>query len=210
MHQNSRLLFRKYAKKHFVSGMRVLEIGPAKIPSTYQKIVDDDSLIWHTLDIRVDPKLTYSGASEYEFPVPDEAYEIVLSGQVIEHVRKIWIWIKEIARLCRPEGLVIVINPVSWPYHEAPVDCWRMYPEGMKALYEEAGLDVLFSTFECLEEREDSEYVPGKSLAHQGWRRQLASWLLKKDGFPIERAVDTITIGRKRSTRSRSGAVLMD
>ena len=33
-----------------------------------------------------------------------------------------------------PNGYIITINPVSWKYHEAPVDCWRIYPEGMKTI----------------------------------------------------------------------------
>jgi hypothetical protein len=33
-------------------------------------------------------------------------------------------------------GMSSSVNPVSWVFHEAPVDCWRIYPEGMKALLE--------------------------------------------------------------------------
>lgn len=198
MHENSRLLFRKYALDHFRPDLKVLEIGPDELPSsTYRRIVGAPSLTWHTLDIRTDPDLTYGGADEYSFPVDDDLYDIVLSGQVIEHVPKVWVWIREVARVCAPGGRVIIINPVTWPYHEAPVDCWRIYPEGMRALYDEAGLEVLLSTFESLETPRYPEHVPGKSLAHQGWRRQLVAWLLGKKGFPVERAYDTITIGRK-------------
>ena len=197
MHRNSRLLFTKYARDYFRPGMRVLEIGPDKIPSTYCKIVGEGSITWDTLDIADDPRLTYSGAGEYSFPVDDGAYDIVLSGQVLEHVRKIWVWIKEVARVCREDGHVIIINPVSWPYHEAPVDCWRAFPEGMRALYDEGGLEVIHSTVESLEAPQYPETIPGKSPTHQGWRRLVAYWLLGKKGWPVERAYDTITIGRK-------------
>ena len=40
------------------------------------------------------------------FPAPSGAYDIVFSGQVIEHVRKIWLWIKELTRICKVGGLV--------------------------------------------------------------------------------------------------------
>jgi len=40
---------------------------------------------------------------------------------------------------------------VSWPYHEAPVDCWRAYPEGIKALFEDSGFSIIVSKCECLE-----------------------------------------------------------
>ena len=102
-------------------------------------------------------------SSEYSFPVPDETYDVVLSGQVIEHVRKIWVWMREVARVCKAGGIVITINPVSWPYHEAPIDCWRAYPEGMKALYEDSKLEVIFSGWESLEEPQFRNYMPGAS-----------------------------------------------
>jgi SAM-dependent methyltransferase len=199
VHQNSALLFRKYALEYFSSGQQVLEIGPNTIPSTYRRIVDDDSLAWDTLDLHPRPNITYCG-SEYEFPIEDGAYDFVLSGQVIEHVPRIWVWIREVARVCKEGGLVVTINPVSWPYHEAPVDCWRIYPEGMRALYEEAGLEVLLSRWESLEATDYPVHIPGRSFPKDNVTGSMAAVYraLGHAGFPVERAYDTITVGRKR------------
>jgi len=202
MHQNSRLLFENYAKKYFGSGMRVLEIGPDKFPSSYQTMVGNNAIEWHTLDLSENPHLTYMAAEEYSFPISDSTYDIVLSGQVVEHVRRPWIWIKEVTRVCREGGLVITINPVSWPYHEAPVDCWRVYPEGMKALYEEAGLEVIASTVESFEVPTYRRYIPGRSPEWQGWKWRVTNQLLGRLGFPVERAYDTITVGKKTGRRA--------
>ncbi len=197
MHRNSRLLFEKYAREYFRPGMKVLEIGPDAAPSTYQKIVDDSSIVWHTLDLGNDPSLTYRALSEYEFPVESGSYDIVLSGQVIEHVRQIWVWIQELARVCRPGGFVVTINPVSWPYHEAPIDCWRAFPEGMRALYEHARLGVKFSRWESLEAAGHQRHIPGRSTEWQSPGMRFAYSILGLIGFPIECAYDTITIGEK-------------
>lgn len=200
MHENSWLLFRKYALEHFQPGMRVLEIGPDQSPSTYQSIVDDDSLVWDTLDIHSNQQVTHRATSEYSFPIQDGAYDIVLSGQVIEHVRRVWVWMREVARVCRGGGLVITINPVSWPFHEAPVDCWRIYPDGMRALYEDAALNVLLSHFESLEAKEYERHIPGHThpWPYPPWMRKVLL-ALGEVGFPVECAYDTITIGRKGS-----------
>jgi len=104
---------------------------------------------------------------------------------------------KELARVCRAGGKVITINPVSWPYHEYPIDCWRAYPEGMMALYEEANLKVLLSTAESLETPHFKRYIPGRSLAKLRRSLRAAYTLLGAFGFPVEQAVDTITIGEK-------------
>jgi len=188
MHLNSKLLFEKYAKYLFKPGMRVLEIGPDGFPSTYRKIVNDNKIEWETLDMYVSEKLTYSSTSEYQFPIPSDTFDIILSGQVIEHVRKIWLWIKEVARVCRPGGLVVTVNPVSWQFHEFPVDCWRIYPEGMKALYEDAGLVMKMSHFDSLEPYVRSSY----HLVKQAVRGLLCGRKV------VGTVVDTISIGIKR------------
>ena len=209
MHANSKLLFRKYASEYFRSNTRVLEIGPDRFPSNYQSIVADDSITWHTLDLYAHEQLTYTATSEYAFPVSDNAYDIVLSGQVIEHVRRIWVWMNELSRICKPGGLVITINPVSWPYHEAPLDCWRAYPEGMKALYEDSSLDVILSTWESLERPDLRNRLPGRSAEWQSRRLRFAYRVVGLLGFPVECAFDTITIGRKpasKSTQAHAGA----
>jgi SAM-dependent methyltransferase len=197
MHSNSKLLFEKYALPELKPGMSVLEIGPDGFPSTYQLLAEKLSLQWHTLDMYDHPSLTYPNSKEYCFAVPDDSYDVVLSGQVIEHVKKIWRWLPELARVTKPGGLVITINPVSWGFHEYPVDCWRIYPDGMKALYEDAALKVSLSHWESLEMPGFSAYQPGVSWAQQGRKKKMLSIVFGRLGFPVERSYDTVTIGRK-------------
>lgn len=196
MHLNSILMFRNYAKPHFKPGRKVLEIGPDGSPSTYCKLADCADLKWETIDMTGAGWITFKSVGEYDFGLPENSYDLVLSGQVIEHVRKPWVWLKEVARVCKPGGKVITINPVNWPYHEEPVDCWRAYPEGMKALYEDAGLAVELSTWESLEPATLLPRIPFPAdyrRAYRGfWRR--ASRRIK---WPVQRAYDCITIGTK-------------
>ena len=196
MHPNSQLLFEKYAKPLFQSHMRVLEIGPDQHPSTYKQVVGNDAIAWETLDMISNEELTYRAESEYAYPIPSETFDIIISAQVIEHVRKIWLWVEELARICKVGGYIITIGPVSWPYHEAPVDCWRIYPEGMKALYEEAGLTVKLSVSETLEVKSTASrrMVPATSFIPQPIYKSVVKRLL---GWPIPYSIDTITIGVK-------------
>ncbi len=223
MHLNSQLLFGKYATSIFTKHMKVLEIGPDKSPSTYQSIVGNNSIVWETLDIfspemnaySFAKKLTYVSENEYLFHIENESFDIVLSGQVIEHVKKPWIWIKELARICKMGGYVVTIGPISWPHHSAPIDCWRIYPEGMKALYEEANLTLLFSKVEALEIDfyENISHRPSflkrfvSSIYMMLIKRLLVPGRSYKPGvkttiksvlrLPITFSLDTITIGIK-------------
>lgn len=200
MHRNSRRLFEKYALQHFGDDHRVLEIGPDAAPSTYQQIVGATAA-WDTLDFasRTDVPLTYCTEDEYSFPVEAGSYDVVLAAQVIEHVRKIWRWLPEVARICRPGGLVIIINPISWHYHEAPVDCWRIYPEGMRALCDEAGLEVLLSTWESVDLQPLARISPRRLRKHRIMQRLSGSLGLINAAIRVtpEAAYDTITVARR-------------
>lgn len=197
-------MFQRHAQRHFRSAARVLELGPDHLPSTFARVTNDPDITWDTADIGEagrSSQLTYVMPDEYTVPVGPGEYDIVFSGQVIEHVRRPWTWMRELARVCRKDGLVITINPVSWPYHEAPIDCWRIYPEGMRALCEEAGLEVIVSTWGCLEAHGRSPQLPGMS---HGWgdasspRMQKVKTALKQViGWPLTGAFDTITVARK-------------
>jgi len=198
MHENSILLFRQYALPCFTAGMKVLEIGPDAFPSTYQKMVSAPGLVWETLDIYDSPALTHPKSDVLHFPVAAGTYDVVLSGQVIEHVAHIWRWMAELARVTKPGGLVITINPVSWPYHEAPIDCWRIYPAGMKALSEDAGLVVEKSFWGSLEAPHVRRHIfPGRSLQDQPKIHKYFSHLLNRLGGRVEKSFDNITVARK-------------
>lgn len=208
--------------KYFREGIKVLEIGPDDFPSSYKKCFQNIKIEWDTIDLILRKELTYVANNEYQFPIEDNSYDIVFSAQVIEHVRKIWMWVKELSRICKIGGYVIIINPISHPFHKLPYDCWRIYPEGMKALYSEAGLNLIYSTFRSLEEeilrkRGFRNIIYGKPCPPQALLSFFENIkLLIKDiknfknylrlarvygklifGYPISCSLDTITIGIK-------------
>ena len=199
MHKNSELLFRKYGAPYIKDGAKVLEIGPDLLPiSTYQACCNRSKNQWHSIDLYVSQHLTYTATTPYEFPIADNTYDVVISGQVIEHVPKIWVWMQEIVRITKPGGFVITIAPCSWPYHEAPHDCWRIYPDGMRALVEDAGLVIDQINWGSLETPEIQHSIPGRSFDHQPQLyRELMVNLAALGDFPIEKSFDTICIARK-------------
>lgn len=222
MHLNSELLFKKYFPKYFRPNLKVLEIGPAGIPSAYSKIVNDPTLQWDTIDFESTTfiasntnKLTYKINDPYSFPIPDNTYDIVLSGQVIEHVQEIWKWMDELKRITKPNGIIFTINPISWPYHEAPIDCWRIFPSGISALANYCKLEVVHCSFESLELEnlvQKHKYVPsipGKSYNYENtpsrvkfilkWNKIIkkVNFFCKRFTIPIEVSYDTISILKK-------------
>jgi len=82
-------------------------------------------------------------AEPYAWPnVLNGEFDVLISGQCMEHVPMPWRWMKELARITKPGGTLCIIGPHSWEYHPSPLDCWRIWPDGMKACMEDAGLKV--------------------------------------------------------------------
>lgn len=198
MHKNSELIFVKYVKPLIKDSLKVLEIGPDAFPSKFRQLAQDVSVAsWDTLDTVKNFNLTYENVDDYNYPIQSGSYDVVLSGSVIEHVPKPWIWIHELARITKPGGLVVTIGPISWSYH-GNFYCWRIYPDGMKVLYEEAGLTILLSCWESLETPGYKRYIGGISRQLQSRKRQIMGTIFGMLGFPVERAYDSVVIGRKK------------
>lgn len=216
MHLNSQRAFQRYAIPYLRSGQVVLEVGPDGDPSTYRQEADHLELNWQTADLATEllpvsstfrpaVRPTHAMRNEYEIPLPDGAVDVVLAGQVIEHVRKVWTWMRELARVVRPGGHVIIISPISWPFHEAPIDCWRIYPDGMRALCVEASLSVDLCEQVALEPQRSRNTYLGESweylVSQGGCLRRLEGLAKGAVGWPMPTALDLITVATKTPTR---------
>jgi SAM-dependent methyltransferase len=70
-------------------------------------------------------------------------FEVVITGQTLEHIKYPWFTMCEISRILKYDGLCCIIVPSSGPEHRYPIDCYRFFPDGLKALAEYANLDVI-------------------------------------------------------------------
>lgn len=150
MHQNSlRImagLLEKYAPK---SGLCV-DVGSYDVNGTYRPMVEQRGLKYLGVDIVPGPNVDRVMCDPCKTPGlwNKEASElpwadILISGQCLEHTTLPHLWIQALAGMLCHSVPLIVIAPMAWPHHRYPVDCWRIVPDGMRALLEFAGLEVL-------------------------------------------------------------------
>lgn len=142
MHNNSLHLFAEIGVPYLEADTDILEIGPdwAVPGGRVRPMIEGIGARYHFADIKNTPGGVFMNG-DYEINSSNERYDAVVSLNVAEHVRNIWTWVKELKRITRAGGFVILVNPLSWPYHPSPYDCWRILPEGWKALFEEVGLE---------------------------------------------------------------------
>ena len=77
----------------------------------------------------------------YRVPLKSNTVDVVISGQVFEHIPFFWATTFEIARLLKPGGVFIMTAP-SRGHKHMRVDCWRYYDDGVRAMAAYTGLTV--------------------------------------------------------------------
>ena len=118
-------------------GARALDLGSDRSP--YRELLESRGYEVRTLDITRETGADYEGTIEAT-GLPDASFDLVLCTQVIEHCNNPWRGVREIFRVLRPGGALIVSAPHVWFYHPHPADHWRFTQEGMVHLVREAGL----------------------------------------------------------------------
>ena len=147
MHLNSLKIMKKFVDSYMMDEeLKALDLGSKIITGT-----KFDS--YH--DLFTNPKWKYIGADvevgdnvdiiikPYKFPFSNAEFDIVISGQTIEHLEYPWEWFREMARVLKKGGLCCIIAPAKIHEHRYPIDTFRYYPDGMKALAKYSGLTVL-------------------------------------------------------------------
>jgi SAM-dependent methyltransferase len=84
--------------------------------------------------VDLSPGADLQGSVE-SLPVEDGSYDVVLCTQVLEHCDDPAAAVRELRRVTKPGGRVLVSTHGVFVYHPAPVDYWR---------WTHAGLDRLF------------------------------------------------------------------
>lgn len=99
------------------------------------------------LDLEKGLNVDLVATDPYHWPVADASFDLVMSGQVLEHVEFPWLTFEETARVLKPNGFVVVIAPSAGRRHGYPKDCYRYYPDGMQALATWAKLHVVLADY---------------------------------------------------------------
>ena len=120
--------------------MRILEIGskdemPEKRELVFRRYFDRPNWEYTGLDITEGRNVDIVSSDLYDYPFKDNEFDLVISANVLEHVEDIYRFVREMSRLTKEWFYLIVPNSV--PYHAYPIDCWRIYPDGMKFLIKE-------------------------------------------------------------------------
>lgn len=78
-----------------------------------------------------------------EFPFPSSDFDSIVTNQVLEHVFNPDSFMKELNRVLKNNGKLLLTVPFVWDEHEQPYDYARYSSFGLKSLLEKAGFEII-------------------------------------------------------------------
>jgi SAM-dependent methyltransferase len=117
----------------------LLDLGCGNAPYSqwYRTLVDRVVCF----DFEASPAVDVRGAAE-QLPFRDATFDCVFASEVLEHVGNDETSVREINRVLKPGGAVIITVPFVYPVHEAPHDYRRFTQYGLQALLGRNGFRV--------------------------------------------------------------------
>lgn len=76
-------------------------------------------------------------------PFQDQTFDSVLCSEVFEHLFELEAILKEVNRVMKPGGKMLVTCPFAWNLHESPVDYARYTPFALEQIFAKAGFKII-------------------------------------------------------------------
>lgn len=193
-------LFRQsYLAAKEIENLSIYDLGSQDVNGSYRPIFDLPQWQYRGIDMAAGKNVDVVLGTPYAWrEIASGSADVVISGQAFEHIEYFWITILEIVRVLKPGGLCCVVAPSSGPEHRYPVDCWRFYPDGMRALGVYAQMEVL----ESMTQWHDEGLTDGSDCWHDSIlvcrKPDLGAWYAFKSGLKRWLQHRALTIGLRR------------
>ena len=111
----------------------------------------------------------------WRWPLRSRRFDVVISGRALAQTPRFWQTWREMVRVTRPGGLLLLIVPSNGRVQRDPEACWRFSPDAMHALAELAGLELLEATTRAT--------VPGDTIGvfRRPRQQRSLSWVLLRE-----------------------------
>lgn len=150
MHDSSYRKMKAFVERYLAQGvgrsLQIIDIGGRSVDggNGYRKLFELEGWNYRVLDLEAGHNVDIVVQDPYNWSaLPSASIDVAVSGQVLEHVEFPWLTIAEVERVLKPGGVMCLIVPSAGPEHRYPLDCWRIYPDGVRALAKQARLEVV-------------------------------------------------------------------
>lgn len=123
-------------------GCNVLDLGSGSQP--HRDLIEARGARYAPCDLGQGPHLEIVPGQR--LPLPDSAFDVGVSFQVLEHVWNLDEYLGRFAHHLRPGGHLLLSTHGAWPYHPHPTDFRRWTREGLHRELESRGFQVVSMT----------------------------------------------------------------
>ncbi|RPH31514.1 class I SAM-dependent methyltransferase [bacterium] len=136
-------MYEKAIRDH-ASG-RLLDLGCGFVPlyGIYKDLVRENICVDWERTLHPSPHLDYTCDLNSSLPLPDGEFDTVLLTDVLEHIHDPACLWKEMARVLKQGGKLILGVPFLYPIHEAPHDYFRYTEHALRLFCARSGLTLI-------------------------------------------------------------------
>ncbi|WP_407423089.1 class I SAM-dependent methyltransferase [Methanobrevibacter sp.] len=197
MHKNSHSKMEWFKNTYLNTSKKldILDVGSLDSNGdyNYSDIFDEEKWTYTGLDFQGGNNVDIIVTDIYNwFEVEDNKYDVIISGQLFEHLEFFWITMSEIERVLKPGGYVCIIAPSAGPKHGGNIpNCYRFHEDGLRAMAKYVDLEVLDVSVD--ERKEVAPWNDACLVAHKAGSSQNAeSKELENRIDDLENKLDTI------------------
>jgi len=117
-----------------------LDVGCGRKP--YEKTFFATAEKYVGMDYLTDRSTPDVVGSATNIPLGDATFDTVVCTEVLEHVPDPLKALREMYRVLKPGGYLILSTPMYWPRHEVPYDYFRYPYDGLLHLVKESGFEL--------------------------------------------------------------------
>ena len=129
--ENVERSIRRWASEFDAVGLRLLDVAPQDHRGARQFWSQAEIF---TLDIDPSARADYTADLCSDTGIPAGSFDIILCTEVLEHTLQPFDAVKEMHRLLKPGGRLLLSAPFNFRIHGPLPDCWRFTEHGLRAL----------------------------------------------------------------------------
>ena len=123
----------------------LIDLGCGKVPlyATYRGHTESITCVDWANTMHPNPHLDHEQDLNRPLAFPDAAFDTMILSDVLEHIRRPEELLREMYRVLRPEGHVLMNVPYYYGLHEEPFDYFRYTRHALMAMSTDAGFQVV-------------------------------------------------------------------
>jgi SAM-dependent methyltransferase len=142
----------KHLNREEVAGKRLIEVGSYDVNGSVRPLLSHwKPAEYLGVDIKNGPGVdVVCNAEDIVKKFGAETFDIVISTELMEHVKDWRRVISNFKNICRTNGFILITTrSYGYPVHSYPYDYWRYEPEDLKEIFSDCDMIALERDFEA-------------------------------------------------------------